>query len=225
MVSSSSLVDCSSSFVVSSSSLVDCSSSFVVSSSSLVDCSSSLVVSSSSTVDCSSSYAVSRSRRDRASSSCRLRWVVTEENPTTAPSSTPRPRHQRLDGDVEVLPIRPALPLDGSHRDGVPLGHDRVEVGPQLERPVRELEVLQRAPDVARGEAEERARLLVQGDERAVGVERPPGPWARCRTPTPARRARRVRGTTVGSAVRRRSPCPRARAAPWATAHGGTPAA
>ena len=108
--------------MVSSSSFVDWSSSFVVSSSSFVDWSSSLVVSSSSIVDWSSSYATSSSRRDRSSSSWSRVCPVTSVYEMRGSEDLPL-GDDRGDQDVEHSTLaRSGAPFDVSQQDRPPLG-------------------------------------------------------------------------------------------------------
>ena len=84
---------------------------------------------------------------------------VAEEDPATNRLS--RPGDERDDLDVHVAQLVADLPLDVAEHDRVLLDIRLLDAGPQLHRPERDLEVLDRPPEVVRREAEVHACLLV----------------------------------------------------------------
>src|SRR5262245_7556981 len=80
-------------------------------------------------------------------------------------------RVEGADLDVVRARVAPSHPFDVAEADGVVRRVRLLDHGPQLDGPVRELEVLERAPEVALAEAEQRAGLHVRRREVAGRVD------------------------------------------------------
>ncbi len=91
-----------------------------------------------------------------------------QQDPGPEPVAAP----QRLDLDVQVLHlVRPQLPLDGVHPDHPVLGVGPLDQRAQLDRPVGDLQVVERAADIARRHPEHVPHLRVDQDHRPLGVD------------------------------------------------------
>ena len=143
----------------------------VVSSSSLVDWSSSLVVSSSSTVDWSSSWAwvevAPRRRELRLELHDVGRVLVVHRRPEQLAVGDDG---HHPDVEDALLPGRRA-PLHALDHDRLPVLGDPLDAGAQLDGAVGEIEIVEVAADVLGAEAEHPSRAVVRHGERPVAAD------------------------------------------------------
>ena len=143
----------------------------MVSSSSTVDCSSSLVVSSSSLVDWSSSRAVSSSWLARCDLLLQLALAGNVQEVDARSEEDAARIQQGDDQELERADLAAGTgPATVRQGDRTALQVHPLETRAQLEGSVGELEVLQRAAQIARGESEHGAKRLIGVDDDAIAV-------------------------------------------------------